>query len=50
VLFLIAGASKAEVIRKVLKPGSPQEFPVQRVWLNAGRLVWMLDEAAARLL
>jgi 6-phosphogluconolactonase len=49
VLLLVAGADKAETVRKVLE-GPPGQFPVQRVDPVNGRMSWFLDEAAARLL
>lgn len=49
VLILIAGADKAETVRKALE-GPPGQFPVQRIDPVNGRLNWFLDEAAARLL
>jgi 6-phosphogluconolactonase len=51
VIFLVAGADKAETLRDVLG-GSQQApgFPAQGVQPVNGRLVWYLDQAAARLL
>jgi 6-phosphogluconolactonase len=51
VIFLIAGADKAETLRDVFagiqrEPG----FPAQGVQPSNGRLSWYLDQAAARLL
>jgi 6-phosphogluconolactonase len=48
-VFLVAGADKAEVVRQVVE-GSPGQFPAQRVHPVEGRLSWFLDEAAAHLL
>lgn len=48
ILFLVAGEGKAQVLRDVLY-GPPQtdRYPAQRVQPDGGRLVWMLDAAAA---
>lgn len=48
-IFLVAGADKAEVLRQVLE-GPPGQFPAQRIQPVHGRLSWFLDEAAAHLL
>ena len=46
VLFLVAGSSKAEILRQVLStPGGP--LPAQQVQPRAGELTWLVDEAAA---
>jgi 6-phosphogluconolactonase len=50
VAFLIAGAGKAEVLGRVFSPGSRAEFPIQRVRPVNGRVLWILDKEAARLL
>lgn len=47
VIFLVAGADKAEVLRKVFEC-PPEQFPAQRVQPLDGTLSWFLDEAAAR--
>jgi len=49
VIFLVAGADKAETLRKVLE-GPPGELPAQRIQPVNGSLSWFLDEAAARKL
>ncbi|HLY59332.1 MAG TPA: 6-phosphogluconolactonase [Terriglobia bacterium] len=51
VIFLVAGADKAETLRKILSSpqGSP-EFPAQGVQPANGQLNWYLDQGAARLL
>ncbi len=49
VIFLVAGADKAEGVRKVLE-GPPGELPAQRIQPLDGTLRWFLDEAAARKL
>jgi 6-phosphogluconolactonase len=46
VIFLVAGADKAGVLRQVLK-GAPGQFPAQVVQPVNGRLGWFVDEAAA---
>ncbi|HXX23816.1 MAG TPA: 6-phosphogluconolactonase [Terriglobia bacterium] len=49
VIFMVAGADKAETLRKVLE-GPPGELPAQRIQPLDGSLSWFLDEAAARKL
>ena len=49
VIFLVAGADKAETLRKVLE-GPPGELPAQRIRPVDGSLSWFVDEAAARKL
>jgi 6-phosphogluconolactonase len=48
-IFLVAGADKAETLRKVLE-GPPQQLPAQRIHPVDGSLSWFVDEAAARKL
>lgn len=45
VLFLVEGAGKAEIVPRVLAPGSL--LPAARVQPSNGDVVWMLDRAAA---
>jgi 6-phosphogluconolactonase len=47
VISMVAGADKAEILRKVLE-GPPGDLPAQRVHPSNGSLSWFLDEAAAR--
>jgi 6-phosphogluconolactonase len=49
VIFMVAGADKAEALRKVLE-GPSGQFPAQKVQPLNGSLSWFLDEAAARKL
>lgn len=46
VMFLASGADKADTVRQVLEGKHPPPFPAQQVQPD-GRLVWMLDDAAA---
>ncbi|HUY15046.1 MAG TPA: 6-phosphogluconolactonase [Terriglobia bacterium] len=50
-VFLVAGADKAETIQKVLHPGqgAPQ-FPAQGICPANGQVRWYLDADAARLI
>ncbi len=51
VIFLVSGKEKAETLRQVLQGDShPELFPAQIINLSNGRLVWLADQAAARLL
>jgi 6-phosphogluconolactonase len=49
VLFLVAGASKADMVRRVLEPRSEADrsLPSALVSPESGCLVWMLDQSAA---
>jgi 6-phosphogluconolactonase len=49
VLFLVTGADKASVVRAVLQPRTVEEhaLPAAMVKPDPGRLIWMLDQAAA---
>jgi 6-phosphogluconolactonase len=49
VIFLVAGAAKAETLRAVLEGEKRgQEYPSQLVEPERGELVWLADEAAAK--
>ncbi len=51
IVFLAAGAEKATIVNDVLNgPYRPERLPAQGIRPLNGRLIWMLDEAAARLL
>ena len=48
VLFLVAGADKAEVLVEVLEgPPAPERLPSQNVRPDFGQLVWFVDRPAA---
>jgi 6-phosphogluconolactonase len=48
VIFLVAGAGKADMLRQVLEgPYAPDERPAQIVKPSPGELVWLIDSAAA---
>ena len=49
VIFLVAGADKAETLRQVLD-GPAGHFPAQLIQPTNGRLSWFLDESASHLL
>lgn len=51
VTFLVAGEDKAETLKNVLEGSDqPDLFPSQMIHPSNGTLLWMVDEAAARLL
>lgn len=51
VVFLVSGEQKAEVLREVLQTESnPARYPAQAIRPNSGNLLWLVDQAAARLL
>jgi len=47
VMFLASSADKAEMVRQVLEGKNTPPLPSQRVQPSDGKLLWMLDEAAA---
>lgn len=50
-LFLVAGEDKALALKAVLEgPFEPHQLPAQLIRLSSGRLVFLADAAAARLL
>ncbi len=51
ILFLVAGPSKAQMIKAQLeKEGDRERFPVGLVHPASGQVTWFIDEAAASLL
>jgi 6-phosphogluconolactonase len=51
VVFLVAGADKAEALAAVLEgPRDPLRLPAQLIRPEAGELAWLVDKAAARAL
>ena len=50
-LFLVAGAAKAQAVHAVLEgPRDPDTWPAQLIAPIDGRLLWLVDQAAASLL
>jgi 6-phosphogluconolactonase len=49
VVFLVSGASKAQVLADVLRPGA-KKYPAQLVQPENGRLLWLVDRDAASLM
>jgi 6-phosphogluconolactonase len=49
IVFLVAGASKAGVVRAILDPKTEAErrLPASLVEPEEGRLIWFLDRGAA---
>ena len=47
VMFLASGADKADMLHQVLENKRTPPLPSQRVQPSEGKLLWMLDEAAA---
>ncbi len=51
VVFLVAGEEKAETLRVVLHgPYQPERLPAQIIHPINGKLLWLIDQAAARML
>jgi 6-phosphogluconolactonase len=51
IIFLVAGADKAPVLKEVIEgPHNPEQYPSQLIEPSHGKLLWMVDEAAASLL
>jgi 6-phosphogluconolactonase len=50
-LFLVSGEDKARALKAVLEgPHSPEQYPAQLIRPADGRLLWLVDRAAASLL
>ena len=47
VMFMASGPDKAEMVRQVLEGKNTPPYPSQQVQPKDGKLLWMLDEAAA---
>ncbi|MGH7360829.1 MAG: 6-phosphogluconolactonase [Candidatus Methylomirabilales bacterium] len=48
ILFLVAGDEKAAALQEVLEgPADPERLPAQLIRPTTGRLVWLVDRAAA---
>ena len=51
VLFLVTGADKATALQAVLEgPADPDRLPAQLIRPMSGRLIWLVDRAAAGML
>ncbi len=51
VVFLVSGHEKAEALKEVLQGDrQPDRFPAQLIRPDPGKLLWIVDRAAARLL
>ena len=51
VVFLVGGHEKAEALKEVLQGDrQPDRFPAQLIRPDPGKLLWIVDRAAARLL
>jgi 6-phosphogluconolactonase len=50
VVFLVSGASKAQILSEILAPGQRVVYPAQAVKPQDGRPLWITDKDAARLL
>src|SRR5579859_1682482 len=49
VIFLVSGESKAQILSAVLRPGAGK-YPAQGIQPENGRLLWLADQDAGRLL
>lgn len=47
VVFLVAGASKASILKSVLSTDDPDKFPAAYVASHADDVLWLVDQAAA---
>jgi 6-phosphogluconolactonase len=51
IMFLVGGGEKAETLREVLQGDrQPERFPSQLIQPTHGKLLWLIDKAAAKLL
>jgi 6-phosphogluconolactonase len=51
IVFMVAGEKKANTLAQVLSDThtrNPAQYPAQRIQPKDGRLIWLVDEAAAR--
>ena len=48
IMFLVAGAAKAPIIKTIFAKNARLKFPVQDIQLKKGTMVWLLDEAAVQ--
>jgi len=50
VIVLVAGAAKAERLKQVLEgPIEPEKHPIQLIHPGSGKLIWLIDAAAASM-
>jgi 6-phosphogluconolactonase len=48
VVFMATGEKKAQTLAEVLSNGyNPKRYPARRIQPDDGRLIWLVDEAAA---
>jgi 6-phosphogluconolactonase len=51
IVFMATGEKKANTLAEVLSDRyNPAQYPAQRIAPNEGRLIWLVDEAAASML
>jgi 6-phosphogluconolactonase len=53
VIFLVAGESKKDIVEEIFQPKirkKRKSYPAERIKPESGKLLWMLDQAAAQLL
>jgi 6-phosphogluconolactonase len=49
VMFLVSGEGKAKILRDIFNPTGVKRYPAQAVQPEQGKLLWLLDRDAARL-
>jgi len=47
IMFLVSGTDKADIVRQVLEGAAMPPLPAQQAQPKDGKVLWMLDEAAA---
>jgi 6-phosphogluconolactonase len=51
IAFLVFGNKKSEILKQVFEgPHNPDRYPAQLIQPSDGKVVWLIDQAAARLL
>ena len=51
VMFLVSGENKAAAVKNILRgPADPEQYPAQLVNPHSGKIVWLMDKAAASAL
>ena len=46
-MFLVSGPDKADIVGQILRGSNTPKFPAQLIQPGNGKLLWMMDEAAA---
>jgi 6-phosphogluconolactonase len=50
VMFQVSGQDKSDILKEVFRQDAKEDYPCQKVQPLTGRLLWIVDKAAAKLL